>query len=216
MKTWVEKHLTEIEIKKISEVVKEAEKLTEGEIVPIIVKRSSAVGHVKWCLTALMTITFIICETFYIRNDWDPVNVWAPPVAFVLFNVLSGYLSNIAWFQRVFTPNEDEIAQVNARAELEFYRSQMAKTAKRTGILIFVSVMERRIVVLADQGISAHYPQSTWDELVKMMTEEFKKDQVYMGFEKAIKRCGEILQAKLPAATHHNTNELANNLIIKE
>lgn len=215
MKHWIEKYLSEEEIKKISDVVRESEKHTEGEIVPMIVRRSSAVGHVKWTLTAMMTIIFIICETFYIQNHWDRVNSWAPPFAFVLFYVVSIYLSQIKWFQRVLTPNEDEIAQVNIRAELEFYRAQMAKTAKRTGILIFISLMERRVVVLADKGISQHYTQATWDEVVALITEEFKNGHVYAGLEKAIKRCGEILQAKLPAA-QHNTNELANHLIIKE
>lgn len=214
MKNWIENYISQDEIKKIEAVVLEAEKHTEGEIVPIIVKSSSAVGHVKWILTALMTIIFIICETFYIRNQWDPVNSWAPPVAFLLFYVVSIYLAKMHWFQRVFTPNEDEINQVNVRAELEFYRAQMNKTAKKTGILIFVSLMERRVVVLADKGIAEHYPQATWDEVVKLITDEFKQKHVFAGLEKAIKRCGEILQAKLPAA-QHNVNELANHLIIK-
>lgn len=215
MKNWIHRHLTEEEIKKISHSVAEAEKHTEGEIVPIIVLRSSAVGHVKWILTALLTLTFVVAESIYIHNHWDNLNLMAPPVAFILFYLSAVYLAKIPWFQRVLTPNEDEIAQVHQRAELEFCRTQIRKTNKRTGILIFVSVMERRVVVLADEGIAAHYHAETWEEVVRLMTDEFKKGQVYAGFEKAIKKCGEILQSKLPA-THQNANQLPNNLIIKD
>lgn len=215
MKNWIDAHLTDTEIKKISQIVSEAEKFTEGEIVPIIVRRSSAVGHVTWILTALMTLLFVLAETVYIHNHWNSFSVMAPPIAFILFYLLSVSLGKIAWFQRVFTPNEDEITQVHNRAELEFYRTQIRKTAKRTGILIFVSVMERRVVILADEGISAHYPMETWDEIVRAMTDEFKKGQVFSGFEKAITRCGKILQTKLPAQ-NHNTNQLSDHLIIKD
>lgn len=215
MKNWIQQYLSEEEIKKISAIIAEAEVKTEGEIVPIIVRRSSAVGHVKWILTSLMTLVFIIAESVYIQNSWDNISVMAPPVAFLLFYFLSIYLGKVPWFQRVLTPNEDEIAQVHARAELEFYRTQVKKTTKRTGILIFVSVMERRVVILADEGIAAHYTAQTWDELVRLMTDEFKKGQVYLGFEKAIKRCGEILQEKLPVS-HQPHNQLLDNLIIKD
>lgn len=215
MKSWIDSHLTANEIQKISQIVTEAEKQTEGEIVPIIVRRSSAVGHVKWILTGLMTLIFVISESVYIHNHWNSINVMAPPTAFILFYILSIYLGKIPWFQRILTPNEDEIAQVHNRAELEFYRTQIRKTTKRTGILIFVSVMERRVVILADEGIAAEYPTETWDELVRLMTDEFKKGNVFAGFEKAISRCGKILQTKLPAQ-NHNTNQIGDQLIIKE
>jgi putative membrane protein len=210
MKRWIDKHFTQDQINRVTDIVAEAESHTIGEIVPIIVSRSSAIGHVKWILTALLTIAFVLTET-----SVGVFHAWAAPVAFLFFYFISIGLAKISWLQRVLTPIADEIKQVHARAELEFYRAQIKKTSRGTGILIFVSVMERRVVVLADEGISAHYPQETWDELVKIMTTEFKQSKVFEGFEKAIRRCGEILQAKLPAA-HHDTNELANSLIIKE
>ncbi len=215
MKNWIQKYLSESEISKITSHVAEAERLTEGEIVPIIVKRSSAVGHVKWILASTLTLVFVVAEAVYVQNKWDSMTMMAPPVAFILFYLLSIFLGKLQWFQRVFTPNDDEIAQVHARAELEFYRTQIKKTTKRTGILIFVSVMERRVVILADEGIAAHYPIETWDEIVRLMTDEFKKGRVYEGFEKAIKRCGDILKNKLPAASAAS-NQLTDHLIIKE
>lgn len=215
MKNWIEKHLTSDEINRISDLVSAAEKDTDGEIVPIIVRRSSSVGHVKWLLTLLMTLIFLIFENLYIQKFWNQYDFILQPLAFLLFYLLSHYLQNISWLQRVLTPNEDEIIQVYARAELEFYRKQMKNTARRTGILIFVSVMERRVVVLADEGISAHYSSETWDEIVHLLTAEFRNGNICLGFEKAIKRCGEILRAKLPA-THKNSDELTNHLIIKD
>ena len=215
MKKWIDRYLTSDQIKKIAEAVSGAEEHTVGEIVPVIVSKSSTIGHVKWILTGFLTVVFITLESFYLHHRGGIQSDWLLPAAFLLAYGVSIGLSRLLWFQRVLTANEDEIRQVHDRAELEFYRAQIKKTSRRTGILIFVSVMERRVVVLADEGIAAHYPQETWDEVVALLVGEFKKGKIFDGFEKAIQKCGEILQTKLPA-THHNTNELANSLIIKE
>jgi putative membrane protein len=212
-KKWIENYLTEQEIEKISSVVQEVEQETDGEIVSVIVQRSSAIGHVKWLLASCLTLCFVTAEFFYHSNHWDPQSSWLPIVGLLLIYFLSVGLSRLKWFQRVLTSNEDEIAQVHQRAELEFARAHIRKTERRTGILIFASVMERRAVILADEGIARHCSPETWDEVVTLLTGEFKEGRIGQGFEKAIRKAGEILKAKLPP-TARNPDELPNRLVI--
>lgn len=212
MSKWIEKYLTTDDINKISEHVANAEKQTDGEIVPIIVQRSSSIGHVKWLLTLVMTILFLAVQNEFI--PYHKYNFLIPPLAVMIFYGLSLILENIVWVQRVLTPAKDEIDQVNARAELEFYRKQIRNTHRRTGILIFVSFMEKRVVILADEGIAKHYPAETWNQVAALLTHEFKKGNIRQGLENAISKCGEILRAKLPI-TVTDSNELPNHLIIK-
>lgn len=212
--SWLKSALTHEQVDKLSQLVADAESRTTGEIVPVLVHRSTAVGHVKWILTGIFMALFLVMEAFYSHFSWGWHWTWLPPIAFVVILFISYELAKLDWVQRIFTPQADEDMQVYQRAELEFYRSHIKKTVGGTGILIFVSWMERRAVILADEGIAAHYPEETWDEVVDLMVQEFKKGRTYEGFEVAIRRCGEILQSKLPVSgTNHN--ELRNHLVIK-
>lgn len=212
---WLKNHLTTEQVARLSERVAEAELHTSGEIVPVLVHRSTAVGHVKWILTGFLAVVFLILEAWYTNFTWGWHWTWLPLVGFVAVVFLSFELAKLDWVQRIFTPQDDEDSQVAQRAELEFYRSHIKKTQNGTGILIFVSWMEKRAVVLADEGIAAHYPEEIWDQVIEAMVTEFKKGNTFRAFDVAIQRCGEILKEKLPIQ-HGDVNELKNHLVIKE
>lgn len=212
---WLKSSLTQEQANKLSELVARAESETSGEIVPVLVHRSTAVGHVKWILTGFLTVAFLVGEGLYTQFSWGWHWTWLPPIAFLAILFISAELARIDWVQRILTPKADEDAQVYQRAELEFYRSHIKKTATGTGILIFVSWMEKRAVILADEGIAAHYPEETWDQVIEAMVQEFKKGHTFEAFQVAIKRCGEILKNKLPVKAG-DQNELKNHLIIRD
>ena len=213
---WLRHALTQQQAIKLSHLVEEAENHTTGEIVPVLVHRSTAVGHVKWILVGFFMAAFLALEAWYTQLTWGWHWAWLPIVALVLILFVAFQLAKLDWIQNIFTTQEDEDRQVAMRAELEFYRSHIKKTAHGTGILIFVSWMEKRAVVLADKGIADLYPPETWNQVIDSMVAEFKKGHTYEAFEVAIKRCGEILKEKLPASAEGNLNELRNHLVIRE
>jgi putative membrane protein len=205
---------SEAELQKLSKVITQAESKTSGEIVPVIVQSSSAVGHVPWVILGFFMGLVFVMERTWLAWSWYLLPTWVYLVLFIVGLGLSQFLAQFHWFQRVLTPNEDEEMQVLRRAELEFFEGSTQKTKHQTGILIFVSLMEHRAVVLADQGISQHYSQETWDEVVQILSSEFKKGRYYEGLEMAILRCGQILEEKLPACDK-NPNEVSNRVILK-
>lgn len=206
---------SESELQKLSQAVTLAESKTSGEIVTVIVQRSSTVGHVPWVILGFfMTLVFVL-ERTWLAWSWTLLPTWAYLVLFFVGLGLSQFLAQFHWIQRVMTPNADEVVQVHRRAQLEFLEGNTRKTKNQTGILIFVSLMEHRAVVLADQGLAQHYPQETWDAVVDTLSFEFKKGRYFEGLEMAILKCGQILQEKLPAAPH-NPNEISNRIILKD
>ncbi len=214
--SWLNQSLSEQDLQKINSLVTQQEQGTLGEIVPVIVRRSSAVGHVPVLLSAQLMIVAIICEMIWL-NDlslWDrsEMNI----LLVLLIAGLSFYLSKWACVQRWLTPNVDEVAQVWQRAELEFYRSQLNKTDRRSAVLILISVMERRAVILADEGLTSKVPNEVWTEVVADMSALLSKGQWYSAFEKSILRCGELLKTHAPENSGVPRNELANFLRIKE
>jgi uncharacterized membrane protein len=95
------------------------------------------------------------------------------------------------------TPGTAVVDAVHHRAELEFHRRVKSKTAHQSGILIFISFFERRIVVLADQGVHAKLPKELWLELVQGMTAHLKKGQFAEGLILGFAQAAEILAAHI-------------------
>lgn len=184
---------------------------------PIVVQRSCTIGHTKWLLESLLTLVFLTLEIFYASTQLlETLGLATPLTVFIVFYFLSSLATGkFSWLERLFISNEDSLKQVHDRAELEFYSTQIKKTREKTGILIFVSLFERRLVILADEGISAHYPNSVWEELTHSVSIDFKKGNMFSGLKKAITKCGELLANKLPAS-NDNIDQISNTLIIKQ
>lgn len=202
------------QIQKITQAVVKAEKGTKGEIVPMIVSRSSVIGHLPFYITfilfSLVTIALLESSVVWIRL-W-----WGLPLAgvFLVCSVFGFILSRVSVVQRWLIPAIDEDTQVWNRAHSEWAFSRIQRTKERTGILLYVSMMERKAIVLADEGIAKHYPPNTWQEVIDLLTMHLRQGEWTEGFEKAIQRCGEILKTHLPA-TDNDTNEISDRLIIK-
>ena len=85
-------------------------------------------------------------------------------------------------------------------------------TRDHTGILIFVSLLEHQVEVLADRGINEKVEPGTWDEIVKTLTAGLKSGHACDAFCKAIDRCGEILAVHFPRQDD-DRDELPNTLV---
>lgn len=208
------KYLTHEQILKITQEVVKAEQQTRGEIIPMIVARSSAIGHVPYycflLILSLILLTALGLEPWWFF-EWK---WWSLLASMVISGAVAWPLSLLPWIQRSLTSAKDQEAQVWQRAQTEWSQHKLQKTADRTGILIFVSVMERKAVVLADEGIARHYPQETWTEVVGILGSHLHRNEWVLGFQMAIAKCGDILKKHLPAGAK-NPNEISDHLIIK-
>ncbi|MCH8890414.1 MAG: hypothetical protein IH827_04975 [Myxococcales bacterium] len=137
----------------------------------------------------------------------------------VLIGLLAGGLalglSRLDAVQRMLTPRIDQMRQVDLRAQIEFYEIEMTQTQDRTGILLFVSLLEHRAVVLADRSIAEKLDAKIWQELVDLMIQGVKRGDLAAGMTQAIQRCGELLSPHFPIADD-DINELRNHLVVKE
>ncbi|HLF86375.1 MAG TPA: TPM domain-containing protein, partial [Nitrospiria bacterium] len=80
------------------------------------------------------------------------------------------------------------------------------------GILILASLFERRVVVLADQGINDKVQPGTWDEIVGIITSGLKSKDRCEAFCAAIEECGKILALHFPRSPD-DRNELEDKLL---
>lgn len=214
---WISKYLSQRDLDKIEAAVKKAEEITSGEIRPILVKSSLPNAYRYFKIIVLPLLVFMAFILHYIEygsfvehlsSDYLFISIL---VLFFVFAISSMFFKR---FNFVLFPNW-VLKRVHQRAEQEFYLNQLDKTKDNTGIMIFISFLEKRVIVLADKGISEKCPQDIWEDIVKIILNGKANNEFANGIVEAVLKCGEILAKEFPIQ-NDDTNELPNHLIIKE
>jgi putative membrane protein len=79
-----------------------------------------------------------------------------------------------------------------------------------------VALLERRVIVLADDGIDRLCdPDERWDEVVELALRGLRNGRALDGLVAAVDRCGEILAHHHPTAPR-NVDELPNAIVLED
>ncbi len=211
---WLNGYLTHTQVLDIEQAIADAELKTSAEIVPVVVRQSINVSHVPLCLFLILAlISFALASSLAESLNWQ---IWQAELILLALSWLGGAaMARLPQLQRVFVSQYELEGSVARRAELEFYSSNIRNTVGSTGVLIFISLLEHRVVVLADKEIARRLPNETWAQAVTLVVGEIKKGQLSTGLHRVIQTMSETLSSYYPAEAH-NPNELANRLVIRE
>ena len=102
------------------------------------------------------------------------------------------------------------------RAERCFLEEEVFATRDRTGILIFVAVFERQVVVMGDAGINRAVPDGAWEHVVGDVIAGIRARKPAEALIAAIAECGRLLEKHRLEIRPDDTDELANELRIRE
>lgn len=239
---WLDTKLSREEVTRIEQAIKDAESRTSAEIVPMVVHRSTlrATGNriLFWISFGILGVGGAVSLSLMGGLDealLDRVigflGLWPSPqlhlalattaelvVALFAFGfswLAAKLLSHFDSMHRMVFPKSDLALEAEHRAQAEFFASDLRSTTGRTGVLLFVSMLEHRAVILADEAIVAKFDPSTWTETVSALVAAIRNGQMGTGYIMAIKSIGEQLEKHFPIAAH-DKNELANRLRIAE
>ncbi len=205
------------DLERIRAAVQGAEGKTSGEIIPYFVDRSDEYEESEWRLGSLLALLVLgaVSALHHYSDTWLPVDV-AVLILAVAAALLAGIL--IARFvppvRRFFAGKALIERRVNARAAEAFLAEEVFKTRERTGILIFVSVLEHRVLVLGDSGINARVDKADWQEIVETITRSIGKKKAVEALIEAIGMAGNLLERKGVRRRGDDTDELPDNLRI--
>lgn len=210
----------------IKAAVAEAEKTTNGEIAIAVIPQSDSYSFVEmFAAVCFSFLSFFIL--LYFGNAiwsllekllWYPspktlaavigVGVWVIMLAFFL-------VVNIPAIDRFIIPNRIKEQRVYARALRHFVECGIYKTAERTGVLIFISILERKVFIIADSGISEKVDKNVWDSICGIITKGIKSKDTTTSICTAVEQCGKILSEYFPK-TIGNPNEYPDGLAVLE
>lgn len=211
----------------VTEAVAKAERSSDGEIVTIVAARSDAyhdVGlHYSVLATLLVPTALALLPQSWI--DWGVALVfgWNASLSFrLLMLILVAAMTIVfllsrllfAWMplRMALTPASTKTRRVRRRA-VELFRAGTEKRTKgRTGILLYLSLLEHRAEIVADEAIHSRVEPDSWGEAMAALVEGVKGGRPGEGMALAVDRIGELLAQCLPP-TLDNPNELPDRLI---
>ena len=218
MKNLASKFLSDADRQAVESCVQEVEKRTSGEIVPMVVSSSYhyPMSNMIGGLIIALLISIGLTLAYGIRKSWGGVtalDLWLFPavfaVSFLLFHEL---VRRIPALKRFFITRTEIAEEVEEAALTAFYRNGLNNTRDRTGILIFISVFERKACVLADEGINAKVDSGVWQEVVDLVVEGIRRRRQAEGICEAVRRCGKLIQDHFPIKAD-DTDELGNLIV---
>ncbi len=196
---------------RIEAAVKAAELTTSGEIVPMVVDSSYEYPRAELIGSGTLALACGLVGSW----AWGGESIWWFVPVFALAFILCFFvIRSCPWIKRKLIHPDEMVAETREKALVSFLEQGLHETRDKTGILILISLFERRVVVLADSGINAKVPEHTWDEIVAMIVPGLKKGQPCDAICQAISRCGELLSDHFPRK-EDDTDELPN-LILPE
>ncbi len=201
MKNLVEQFLSGDQRARVSAAVEEAEKMTAGEIVVMIIPAShhypmaNVIGAAAFALAVGLLFTPLIGGWLWIgdQNMWLFLGLFT--VFFILFHEI---IKRTLWLKRYFISQKEIRQEVKEAAVTHFFNHGLYRTRDKTGVLVLISVFERRVRVLADQGINARVAEGQWEDIVKMITDGIKQKHPADAICAAVEKIGALLKTHFP------------------
>ncbi|MBY0304831.1 MAG: hypothetical protein K2W86_06735 [Sphingomonas sp.] len=214
------------ERRKVGDAVHAAEAGTSGEIVTIIADRSDSyhdVGlHYAVLAALLVPLLFagwpglLLGLIERVSGGWAGAEIRdVMLIAFVTMTLVFlavRYGLNYMPLRLRLTPKGTRRRRVRRRAIELFKVGTEARTAGRTGILIYLSLGEHMAEIIADEAIHTKVADSEWGEAMAAMVAEVREGRIADGMIAAVGRVGTLLATHLPRATD-DVNELPDRLI---
>jgi putative membrane protein len=203
--------LTDADIEAVHEEVRQAERRTVGEIVPVVVERSDDHPHAG--LAAALLFALGGAALLAAQLPWH-----APELVLLaqLGLALAGWTlcRSLPGFARLFV-GEARATHVAAEQALqEFAQLGLRSTAAESGVLIFVSLFERRVVVLGDRGVDARVGSEHWKAIDAAVRAGVRRGSLRTGLIDGIRLAGVVLAEHFPSVDGER-NELPDRVVVR-
>ena len=211
----------------VTAAVAKAEQASDGEIVTIVAPRSDAYHDVAlhYAVLAMLLVPTLGALVPQSWIDWATGLVfgWNAGLSFRLLMVLLLVKMAVvflivrfalAWMNLriALTPDGTKTRRVRRRAVELFKVGADRRTVGRTGVLLYLSLLEHRAEIVADEAIHSRVTPDVWGEAMAVLIEQVKQGRPGAGMALAVEKIGIVLAECLPPSGV-NPNELPDRLI---
>lgn len=229
-----QKFFSEAENDAITRAIKDAESNTSGEIAVMVVDRSDSYGEASALGAVTLAGIIALCLELAVSAVLNYSNIWSGsegrlmsliessaryaslwtfiPLAFILYFPSRLLFTRFPVLSTFFMTRKRIHEAVRERAVRAFYEKELHRTRDETGVLLFISLLERLVWIIGDRGINEKIEQSFWNERAEELTAGIRARNHGAAACAVIARCGEELARHFPRKPD-DTNELSDRVI---
>ena len=192
---------------RVGDAIVEVERQTSAEIV-VALRRAS--GHYRQADLAAGALAAwaALCVFLYYPEPFDFTFLPLELAGFFAFAAAAS--AHLPPLRRLLTSRRVRDENVHAAARAFFVDRGVTRKVGRTGVLVYLSVLERQVEVVADIGVGEVARGAPWKEAEARLERALRAGSLD-GFLDALRGLGPILAEKLP---HHagDVNELPDDV----
>lgn len=210
--------LSEQERIRLDERTAAAETRTGAQIVLAVIERSDSYPELPWKVFAFGAAMagFALCLLDQLLAGWASVfTVLFAVITMLVFGAAGAlYCIFVPRFARLFLDAHRAEMEVRQYAESLFLSREIFATHNRTGVLLLVSLFERRVVLLPDRGLYARLGQDAQQQIIAEVTNSLVSGKVAAALDAGLGRLEQALVAT--ADGQPAQNELPDGIVHEE
>lgn len=198
---------------RIEAAIRKAEAGTSAEFLCAIARSADTYFAVPLIIAAVAAIVLPIA-VFALMPGWPAYNLHDPGITILqlaFFAILGLVITRPAIAARL-TPRAVCQRRAARFAAAVFLERGLSGVRERNGVLLFVSLAEHHVEVIADRGLFARVDPAQWLTVVDSFTAQVARGDVTDAYVAALDRLGAILASAYPRAAD-DVNEIPDRLV---
>lgn len=198
--------------KRFAETIAAVEAKTSAEVVVTVKERSSSYRHVDLAVGAVFALAVLVVYIYAPLVFDDALAVPSVVLAYVGGALLASALDLP---KRLLVGAKERRSLVTAAARAAFVEQGIATTRDRTGILVYVSLLENAVAIVTDIGVDPRAMGESWSVAVRRLEDCAATGAAPGAFTEALLGLGEPLALALPRRDD-DVNELPDDVVASE
>ena len=200
---------SEVENGEITRTIQEVELQTSGEVAVMVVEQSDSYPESRILAGVIMGSLLALGVTDFLLDD----SLWKFLPLAAIFSLLIAWLTDyLPLVKRFFVPGTRLEEMVREQAVQGFFEQGLYKTRDATGVLFFISLFERRVWVLADQGINEKISQESLQAHAADIATGIRDGRAAEALCREIRGVGKVLAQHFPVRDD-DINELPDQVM---
>ena len=200
--------LTDAAKQALTGAVEDVESRCSAELVMAVRARSGGYLHADLIAGILVALASLICLLF---SPWPFDLVWFV-IDPLLAGALGGFLaSRLPAVRRALTFQRVRRRQVETAARSTFVEKGVHATTGRTGVLVYISLLEEEAAVIHDLGVETLATTDGWRLAVEEIEEAVRRGEDGVAVAALVRALGDVLAPSLVRSAH-DVDELANEV----
>lgn len=194
----------------IRQTVAAAEAGTSGQIATMVVAESDSYREAQLLGVMFLSGLLALVVSIIIRH----VTIWSYiPLVFILCLPTLFLFVRFPRLKLAFVGRRRLNEAVRNRAVKAFFEKGLYRTRDETGVLIFISLLERKVWILGDRGINARIRPESWGGLAADLAAGIRGGRACSALCAVITSCGSELGRHFPKRPDTG-NELPDEVIL--